>query len=162
MALSRKSEYALVVGAVSCFFFSPLIYASIFPPSGGGYAGAAPQSVSAPPASPAPVASKEKPSQEQAVAEYKAALGSVPNMGDFVADVRPGLIEGLVEIQVTTFYAAQQKGARQNFAVALWEAWVTASGLEDVDKARIRLVNRQGQQVGGSRVIGGSVIYVDD
>ena len=103
-----------------------------------------------------------KPTNNQAIAEYKAALETISGMSNFVSDIRPGLIDGMVDLEVTASFQAENKAAREDFAVALWEAWAAASDLEDVDDARIRLVTRQGKQVGGSRMIGGSVIYVDD
>ena len=100
---------------------------------------------------------------EQAVAQYKAGLDTILSMSEFISDIRPGLIDGLVEIEVTAAFREESKPVREDFAVALWEAWVVAlDAKDDVDAARIHLVSRQGQQVGGSRTIGGSVIYVED
>ncbi len=124
---------------------------------------AAPVAAVAPVEAVAPVAPiPTTPTNDQAFAEYKAALETIPGMSSFVSDIRPGLIDGMVELEVTVNFQEESKPAREDFAVSLWEAWVAASDLEDVDDARIRLVNRQGKHVGGSRMIGGSVIYVDD
>lgn len=105
---------------------------------------------------------KPKPTNDQAIAEYKAGLEAISGISDFVSDIRPGLIDGTVEIEVTVNFQEESKPAREDFAASLWETWATVSGVKDVDDARIRLVNRQGKQVGGSRMIGGSMIYVDD
>lgn len=152
MAISKPLKYT-VAGLFAAVLFLPAVVAVFAPPQTASTSAAAPAVA---------VDLVEKPTQEQAAADYEARIRRVANMSDFVVDIRLGLIDGLVEIEVTPFYASQHKAARQDFAVALWETWASASGVEDVDKARIRLVNRQGQQVGGSRAIAGSVIYVDD
>ncbi|PZO13145.1 MAG: hypothetical protein DCF25_16480 [Leptolyngbya foveolarum] len=101
-------------------------------------------------------------SQVDPITDYQAGLSAVPSMAAFVADVRLGLIDGLVEIEVTPQFQAEAKADREGLAVVLWEAWTRSYGGDDVDNARIRLVDEQGRQVGGSRAIAGSVIYVDD
>lgn len=108
------------------------------------------------------VAAPASVSKADPIADYKAGLSAVPGMSSFVADVRPGLIDGLVEIEVTASFQVAHKAEREELATALWEAWTRSYGSADVDKGRIRLVNGQGRQVGGSRAIAGSVIYVDD
>lgn len=109
-----------------------------------------------------PAAAPVLASNTDLIADYKEGLSTIPGMANFVADVRPGLIDGLVEIEVTPTYQAEAKVSRENLASALWKAWAYSYGHDDVDKARIRLVDGRGKQVGGSRVIAGSMIYVDD
>ncbi|MGI8935207.1 MAG: hypothetical protein ACR2FS_14155 [Phormidesmis sp.] len=142
---------------------APLPAEAAAPVEAAPVAAVAPVEAVAPVAAAAPVAPiPTTPTNDQAFAEYKAALETISGMSSFVSDIRPGLIDGMVELEVTVNFQEESKPAREDFAVSLWEAWVAASDLEDVDDARIRLVNRQGKQVGGSRMIGGSVIYVDD
>lgn len=96
------------------------------------------------------------------ISDFKGGLLATPGATQFVESVRPGRLDGEVEIVVTAAFQNSSKASREDLAQALWTAWVTASGVSDVDKARLRLVDKYGKQIGGSRAIAGSVIYVDD
>lgn len=103
-------------------------------------------------------------STEEAIAAYKDGVLSSPNFAVFVADVRPGLADGLIEVEVTSRFLSESKEIREGMAEALWKTWAYNSVPHgaDVDRARIRLVDGHGKQVGGSGAIAGSVLYVDD
>ena len=47
-------------------------------------------------------------------------------------------------------------------AQTLWEAWARIASPEEPDKARIKLADLRGNEVGGSRVWGGSLIWVKE
>ncbi|MEM6836318.1 MAG: hypothetical protein AAF609_05635 [Cyanobacteria bacterium P01_C01_bin.120] len=65
-------------------------------------------------------------------------------------------------VQVAPGWHYQPKAARLEAATNLWEGWATLRAPEEPDTARLRLEDSNGRQVGGSRVIAGSVVYVDD
>lgn len=163
-ALVSKFLKVLLVSILVMFGALPLLVAikNSLDPSAGTVA-TIPIEAPLPTEAATPVqAVSSKPTNDQAIAEYKARLNTIPGFSNFVSDIRPGLIDGMVELDVTVNFQEESKPAREDFAVSLWETWATASGVKDVDDARIRLVTRQGKEVGGSRMIGGSVIYVVD
>lgn len=47
-------------------------------------------------------------------------------------------------------------------AQSLWEAWARIASPKAPDSARIKLVDQRGNEVGGSRVLGGSLIWVQE
>lgn len=47
-------------------------------------------------------------------------------------------------------------------AQTLWQAWAAIASPKDPDKARISLVDGNGNEVGGSRILGGSLIWVQE
>lgn len=96
------------------------------------------------------------------ISDFRGGLSSVQGMSVFVSSVKPGRLKNEVEIVMTPAFQAEHKAARRQLAVSLWEAWARTSGVADVDKARLRLVDKYGKEIGGSRAIAGSVIYVDD
>ena len=94
--------------------------------------------------------------QSDALQEYKAGLSTIDGMSNLISDIRPGLTEGEAELTVTAYFLAQPKAMREDLANSLWRAWVVSTGAESsVDRVRIRLVNGQGDKVGGSRTIAG-------
>jgi hypothetical protein len=145
MALPNKIKYSIAAG-FTLFMISPVLWA-IARPQEPNYSPAASVEIAV--------------SKGDAIAQYETALSTTTGVAQFVAGVKPGRVDGEVEIAVTRFYQTQSEADRLSLAKALWEAWVSASKPQDVDKARIRLVDSAGQQVGGSKALGGSVIYVD-
>lgn len=51
---------------------------------------------------------------------------------------------------------------RLQTAQNLWKQWARIASPTDVDKARLKLVDLNGNEVGGSRALGGSLLWVDD
>jgi hypothetical protein len=51
---------------------------------------------------------------------------------------------------------------RLQAAQSLWKSWASIASPDDLDKARIRLVDFNGNEVGGSRILGGSLIWVQE
>jgi len=56
----------------------------------------------------------------------------------------------------------RHKQIRLQDAQTLWEAWALIAAPNDPDRARIKLVDQRGNKVGGSGLLGGSMISVDD
>ncbi|MBD2111734.1 MULTISPECIES: hypothetical protein [Cyanophyceae] len=80
-----------------------------------------------------------------------------------VAETEPPLdCPACIDIGVSTAFLSQNKAVRLELATHLWKGWAIASSPNDPDKARIRLVTQSGKKVGGSGMMGGSMVYVDD
>jgi hypothetical protein len=73
----------------------------------------------------------------------------------------------LLVVHVTDDWADMSKARRSSSAEDFWKLWVSSvaqsgPGRIDPDHWRISIVNRHGHRIGGSRVWGGSLIWVDD
>jgi hypothetical protein len=65
-------------------------------------------------------------------------------------------------IEVTNNWHIRNKQIRLQDAQALWEIWANINDAENVDSSRIELVDNNGNKVGGSKSIAGSLIEVVD
>ncbi|MBI5189913.1 MAG: hypothetical protein HZA22_04505 [Nitrospirae bacterium] len=101
-------------------------------------------------------------STKEASSVYWAKLQDNGIAPDLVAAVAPGIIEGQIKIQVTNGWHYQPKQIRLQAAQNLWNLWVNVQRPTDADHARISIVDLNGNEVGGSRVLGGSLIWVAD
>lgn len=98
--------------------------------------------------------------------EFEAELKRIDPRGQLVARVAPDRFmtdcDTCIDITVSSGFLGLNKATRLEVATQLWTIWVRYSGVTDADKARIRLVTQSGKKVGGSGMMGGSMIYVDD
>ena len=67
-----------------------------------------------------------------------------------------------VSITVANGWHYQPKQVRQQNARILWQTWAMIYAPNDSDKARLSLLDSVGHEVGGSRLLGGSLIWVAD
>jgi hypothetical protein len=67
-----------------------------------------------------------------------------------------------VSITVANGWHYQPKQIRQQSAQVLWQTWAMIYAPNDLDKARLSLRDSVGNEVGGSRWLAGSLIWVDD
>lgn len=65
-------------------------------------------------------------------------------------------------ITLRNVWHLRNKQIRLQDAQTLWKAWAVVASKDDPDKARIKLVDLNGNEVGGSRVLAGSLIWVQD
>jgi len=65
-------------------------------------------------------------------------------------------------LTVDNLWHIRHEQVRLQDAQALWETWATIASPKDPDNARIKLIDMRGNEVGGSRVWGGSLIWVKD
>jgi hypothetical protein len=65
-------------------------------------------------------------------------------------------------ITVTNLWHLRDKQLRLQDAQNLWKAWALLASRNDPDKARISIVDFNGNEVGGSRMLAGSLIWVQD
>lgn len=97
--------------------------------------------------------------QEQALEGY-AALINTSGMNKFVSNI---LVEGGdITITVENTWHYQPKQIRLQAAQVLWESWVGFCPKEAADRCRLTLEDMNGNKVGGSSWLAGSIIDVDD
>ena len=65
-------------------------------------------------------------------------------------------------ITLRNVWHLRNKQIRLQDAQTLWKAWAVVASKDNPDKARIKLVDLNGNEVGGSRVLAGSLIWVQD
>jgi hypothetical protein len=99
----------------------------------------------------------------QGLAEFKAELRKVRDGSRLISavsldDSNPQRLH----ITVTAAWLLQPKAVRTELTRALWMLWAKIDSPEKLDLARISLRTPTGTEVGGSRVWGGSLIWVDD
>ena len=128
----------------------------------------APAAPAVTPAAPPPTAAERAAAEEKEKAQAMAAAGQFRAM---IAKVDDGMISEVAPdgsspnrllIAVSDRWHYQPKQIRLQTAQALQRLWATAFSPDRPDHARIRLLDQTGNEVGGSRVWGGSVIWVAD
>ena len=83
-------------------------------------------------------------------------------------DENADLIAGISIYKLTATIKVQNRWHLQNYQIRyqaaqnLWEAWATIAKPKDVDHARIKIVDLNGNEVGGSRSRAGSLIWVKE
>ncbi len=80
----------------------------------------------------------------------------------FFDSVGKGVNEGQVVITVTDLWHLAPYQERLQAAQSLWQEWANIHSPQDVDRARIKLVDLSGNEVGGSRILAGSLIWVQE
>ncbi|MGG6295259.1 hypothetical protein ACQ4M4_12790 [Leptolyngbya sp. AN02str] len=85
-----------------------------------------------------------------------------PNGQAIVSVEADPFVRGRVVLEVSNAWHYDPKPIRLQATQSLWEGWATIHNPDEPDKARIKLVDARGNQVGGSRTLAGSLLYVDD
>lgn len=110
--------------------------------------------------------SAPSPTPKKDVADYipkfRSLLSSIDKDDTIILGVSPGRVDGEVKIKVSNEFHYQPYQVRLQAAQALWKGWASIYSPEDGDKARIQLVDLMGNEVGGSRVWAGSLIWVQE
>lgn len=65
-------------------------------------------------------------------------------------------------ITLSNVWHLRNKQLRLQDAQTLWKAWAVVASKTDPDKARIKLIDLNGNELGGSRLLAGSLIWVQD
>lgn len=76
--------------------------------------------------------------------------------------VSTGLTPDHAKITVNNVWHYQPYQVRLQMAQGLWNAWANIHSPGDPDKARIKIVDQMDNEVGGSRVWAGSLIWVSE
>ena len=87
-------------------------------------------------------------------------------LGEVAVSVResevPAGETAIVDISVSDAWPSATKGARLEIAQYLQRIWAQLHPEKESDSCRIRLLDGTGRRVGGSRMWGGSLIWVED
>jgi hypothetical protein len=111
----------------------------------------------------------ERAREEEAKREARQKLDSYMAR---LARVDSGLVRGvsvrrtgeswIATITVQNLWHLRHYQLRLQDAQALWEIWALVASPDAPDCARIKIVDLRDNEVGGSRLLGGSLIWVDD
>lgn len=119
-------------------------------------------------------AAAERQDREKRMAEKKAVQAKIEQRLDqFVAtlteaglkktDIHSVAVEkDTAIITVPNIWHVRAYQIRLQDAQTLWNVWASIASPKDPDKARIKLVDFNGNEVGGSRILGGSLIWVQE
>ena len=75
---------------------------------------------------------------------------------------RVSIRDATATLTVTNLWHVRQKQIRLQDAQVLWQLWAQIASPENLDHARLKLVDGMGNSVGGSRILAGSLIWVVD
>lgn len=70
--------------------------------------------------------------------------------------------EDLAIFEVKNSWHSAPYQVRLQLAQNFWKVWASVNGAPDLDTSRIKLVDLNGNEVGGSRLLGGSLIWVQE
>ncbi len=121
-----------------------------------------------PAATPAPAAAAQANSQpsyppfEGDRDRFMKAVREIDPKGALVVGASKGRRETNLVITVADGWHYQPYQMRLQAAQNLWSAWAKIRSPSDVDKARISIVDMNGNEVGGSRMLAGSLIWVQE
>jgi hypothetical protein len=114
------------------------------------------------------IAQKESSSREttkqtlEDIRSYRSLISSIDEDGNVIASVSQGRMDGEVKITVSNAWHYQPYQVRLQTAQNLWNAWSRVHSPNDPDKSRIQIVDLNDNKVGGSRVLAGSLIWVQE
>jgi hypothetical protein len=118
-------------------------------------------------------AAEKKNAEEKKLANEQAVKQAERNLASFTKTLEAADAANLIQsvslsdaktitITVKNLWHIRNKQIRYQDAQTLWQVWASISSPSDQDKARISIVDFNGNEVGGSRWLGGSVIWVQD
>jgi hypothetical protein len=111
-----------------------------------------------------PALSKAKPPQAASTPaqQFLAVIRKYDPQKQLVLDATPGTLPDQLVITVPNAFHRLHYQERLQAAQLLWQVWVTVLKPKDPDHARIKLTDRLRNEVGGSRALGGSLIWVQE
>jgi hypothetical protein len=111
---------------------------------------------------PAPSNPKSPPVVSSPAQEFLTVIRKYDPDKQLVVNATPGTIPDQLVITVPNGFHRLHYQERLQAAQLLWQVWVTVLKPKDPDRARIKLVDLLRNEVGGSRVLGGSLIWVQE
>jgi len=106
--------------------------------------------------------SKPASSTSDNIQKYRKLMRSIDKNGDIVTNVTQGRMDGEIKISVSNSWHYEPYQIRLQLAQKLWDAWAATHSPNEPDKARIQIVDGNGNEVGGSRAWAGSLIWVQE
>lgn len=94
--------------------------------------------------------------------KYRSLINSIDEDRNVIANVSQGRLDGEIKITVSNVWHYHPYQVRLQTAQNLWNIWAKVYSPIDVDKSRIQIVDLNGNEVGGSRVWAGSLIWVQE
>lgn len=107
-----------------------------------------------------PQTSRQRSTSAVEINKYVAILRGNGIMDTLAVSVSAGRIEGEITISVSNVWHIQAYQVRLQAAQNLWKLWANIHSPLKPDKAYIRIVDFNGNSVGGSRGGAGSLIWV--
>ncbi len=124
------------------------------------------KATTAPPPAPQQASQAAKPSVESSSfeAERKEFIDVLvdSDLVSIVKRVDKGFSDNQLAITVYNNWHYEPHQIRKQAGEMLWEIWARIHSPDDVDKARISILDLNGNKVGGSRFIAGSMIWMDE
>lgn len=105
---------------------------------------------------------KKKRMAESDAIKFITAIRSAGIDNSLIENARMDARGNFLRITVSNLWHLQQKQIRYQSAQNLWLIWATIHSPDSSDDARIKLLDYNGNEVGGSRVLAGSMIWVQD
>jgi hypothetical protein len=99
--------------------------------------------------------------QSNDIEAFRQKLRLVDKNSALVVSVTPD-DHNTAKIAVTNAWHISPYQLRLQAAQNFWEMWASIASPKDVDKARISIVDFNDNEVGGSRILAGSLIWVQD
>lgn len=96
-----------------------------------------------------------------AVHKFEQAVRGIDPNGTLFVDISPAEHNGMVLITVANEWHYQPYQIRKQAAQGLWNSWASIFSPEDSDSARIKILDLNGNRVGGSSAFAGSLVDVD-
>lgn len=94
--------------------------------------------------------------------KYMEEINKIQKDLGFILIDNVSITENKATLTVTNQWHLRNKQLRLQDAQTLWEIWANINSPSEPDKARIQIVDGNGNQVGGSGFLGGSIIDVKD
>lgn len=121
----------------------------------------------APPANETPEArrARERRRAEKGVALFRAAIwsgGERARMAFLAVELNPR-VHTVLQVTVNDAWLTMPQALRKKLTTDLWQLWVRCVGdVDNADHWRISVVDTNGEEHAGSRLLGGSLIWAED
>lgn len=97
----------------------------------------------------------------ETVHRFEQAVRVFDPDGTSIVAVEPAGYGGMILVTVSNEWYYQPYQIREHAAQNLWKMWAIIYSPENSDHARIKLLDLNGNRVGGSSILGGSLVDVD-
>lgn len=147
--MNKQFDSTWLVGGLCVFLAAMMGYGFVYLNGGWG-------------SKPQPEQAKREIASENAIASYRSRLSEIDPDGSLIVGAELSPVPGEVVITVGDSWHREAKQNRLQAAQNLWKIWAHVSNPDNPDKARIKIVDMNGNRVGGSGALGGSFISVQD
>jgi hypothetical protein len=96
------------------------------------------------------------------IQKYRTLMKSFDKGENVITNVTQGRVDGEIKITVSNAWHYEPYQVRLQLAQNLWKAWAAIHSPDEPDKSRIQIVDLNDNEVGGSRIWAGSLIWVQE